>query len=393
MYTLTELEQHLVGMGHGGSLNKVRNRYALYERAANNMRSKVDVITTIRTGVLSQAVHDEQAIYAVPSDFGKIIDLYPSGKRTSGDFGRLTDTVTASLLKQIRDKQIAIESRDGVRVLFIDWQGNRSPKTLASLNSASGWSAVGTAAGIELDTLVSISSGRSLKFDVVASGDGVQNTTLDALDLTNEAGQADFFVWLYFPTVSALTSVQARWGNDVTANYWQSTAQTAQADGTAFQVGWNLVRFSWAAATETGTVNEAAIASFRIIVNSTDAISDIRVDNVIVSLGSIFDIKYYGAYMFRTAAGTWIRRPTVDTDRVCVDELGFNIFAYECLIEMAQQMEGEDSTFDIGFASRALNGDGSSRDPAQRLGLYARYRKEYPSLSKPVVMSYWNSNR
>jgi hypothetical protein len=180
MYTLTELETHLVGMGHGGSLNKVRNRYALYERAANNMRSKVDVVTTIRSGSLSQAVHDEQAVYAVPSDFGKIIDLYPSGKRTSGDFGRLTDAVSASLLKQIRDKQIAIESRDGVRVLFIDWQGNKVPKTLAQMNSATGWSATAGAANVELDSLFAISGGRSVRFDLTATGGGIENTTSGA---------------------------------------------------------------------------------------------------------------------------------------------------------------------------------------------------------------------
>jgi hypothetical protein len=380
-------------MGHGGSLNKVRNRYALYERAANNMRSKVDVVTTIRTGSLAQAVHDEQAVYTIPSDFGKIIDLHPSGKRTSGDFGRLTDAVSASLLKQIRDKQIAVESRDGVRVLFIDWQGNKVPKTLAQMNSAIGWSATAGAANVESDSLFAISGGRSVRFDLTATGGGIENTTLDALDLSDWTEQADFFAWVYFPAVTNLTSVQARWGNDMTTNYWQSTAQTTQADGTAFQTGWNLVKFSWAGATETGTVDDTVIDSFRLYLNTTGAISDVRVDNIVVSLGSIFDIKYYGAYMFRTAAGAWIRRPTVDTDSVAVDEQGFNIFAYECLIEMAQQMEGEDSNFDISFALRALNGDGTSRDPAQRLGLYARYRKEYPSLSKPVVMSYWNSRR
>lgn len=389
MYTLTELEAHLVGMGHGGSLNKVRNRYALYERAANNMRSKVDVITTMRTGSLTQAVHDEQAIYAVPSDFGKLIDLYPSGKRTSKDQGRVTDAVTASLLRQLRNKQLAIESRNGVRVLSIDWSGNKAPKTLTSMNSVTGWGAITGAANVELDTIFAISGNKSIKFDVTATGGGIENTSLTAVNLSEFTSQGDLFAWVYFPAISALTSVQARWGNDTTANYWQSTAQTTQADGTAFQIGWNLVKFSWAGATETGTVTETAIDSFRIFFNTTGAISDIRVDNVVVSLGQIFEIKYYGAYMFRTSAGTWIRRPTVDTDYVAVDELGFNIFAYECLIEMAQQMEGEDSVFDIGFAQRSLNGDGSSRDPAQRLGLYARYRKEYPSLAKPVVLSYW----
>lgn len=390
MYTITELEAHLVGMGHGGTLNKVRNRYHLYERAGNNMRSKVDVITTMRTGVLTQAVHDEQSVYAVPSDYGKLIDLRPTGKQNSGDFGRLTDAVTASLLKQLRNKQIAIESRNGTRVLFIDWRGNKAPLTISQMNSTSGWSAVGTAANIELDTIFAISGNKSVKFDVLASGDGIQNTTLDAVDLTDFTGQGEFFTWVYLPQVSALTSIQARWGNDLTTNYWQSVAQTTQADGTAFQTGWNLVKFAWAAATETGSVNEATIDSFRVILTTTGAIADVRVDNIIVSLGQLFEIKYYGAYLFRTAAGAWIRRPTTDTDYVAIDELGFNIFAYECLVEMAQQTEGEDSLFDAGFAQRALNGDGASRDPAQRLGLYARYRKEYPSLAKPVVMSYWN---
>lgn len=110
-------------MGHGSSLAKVRNKFALYERAANNMRSKVDVVTTIRTAPLTQAVHDNQFIYAVPSDYGKIIDLYPTGSCTPHDLAKRTSGVTASLLKQIKDKQIAIEARDGARVLLIDWSG------------------------------------------------------------------------------------------------------------------------------------------------------------------------------------------------------------------------------------------------------------------------------
>ena len=112
-----------------------------------------------------------------------------------------------------------------------------------------------------------------------------------------------------------------------------------------------------------------------------------------VSLGSIFEIKYYGAYLFKNTAGTWIRRPTVDTDSICLDELGFNIFAYECLMAMSQQTEGEDSGFDIQFAITALNGNPSSADPALRYGLYSRYRTEYPSQSKRTVQTYYNVRR
>lgn len=392
MYSINQVEDHLVGMGHGSSLRKVLNKFALYERAGNNMRSKVDVVTTIRTAPLTQAVHDNQFIYAVPSDYGKIIDLYPSGVRQNTDFARRTSGVTASLLKQVKDKQIAVESRDGARVLLIDWAG-KTPKTLADMNSLTGWSAVAGVSGLELDTQYAISGGKSLKFDLDTTGGGLQNTTLTPVDLSDWENEADFFIWMYFGNISALTSVQARFGNDVSANYYESTAQTAQADGTAFQIGWNLIKFSWASATETGTVNAATIDSFRVILNTTGAIANVRADNVVVSLGNIFEMKYYSSYLFKNAAGTWIRRPTVDTDMICLDELGFNIFIYECLMAMSQQTEGEDSGFDIQFAITALNGNPASADPALRYGLYSRYRNEYPSQGKRTVQTYYNTRR
>jgi hypothetical protein len=392
MFTINQLEDHLVGMGHGSSLAKVRNKFALYERVANNLKSKVDVVTTIRTAPLTQAVHDDQFVYAVPSDYGKIIDLYPSGNRNTGDFARRTSGVTASLLKGIKDKQIAVEARDGARVLLIDW-ASKTPKTLANMNATTGWSVVAGASGLELDTQYAISGGKSLQFDLDTTGGGLQNTSLDSQDLSDWESEADFFIYMYFGAVTALTSVRARWGNDVSANYFESTAQTTQADGTAFQLGWNLIKFSWSAAVESGTVDSTLIDSFRVILNTTGAIANVRVDNVVVSLGSIFEIKYYSAFLFKNTAGTWIRRPTVDTDSICLDELGFNIFAYECLMAMSQQTEGEDSGFDIQFAITALNGNPSSADPALRYGLYSRYRTEYPSQSKRTVQTYYNVRR
>lgn len=391
-YTINELEDHLVGMGHGSSLAKIRNKYALYERAGNNMRSKTDIVTTIRTGMLSQVVHDDQSQYAVPSDYSKIIDLYPARERTNADFARRTSGVTASLLRQIKDKQIAVESRDGARILVIDWAGN-APKTISALQATTGWSVVTGASNLELDTQYYMSGGKSLKFDITASGGGLQNTSLDVFDLSDSQEENDFLMWVYFGDVTNITSLTARWGNDLTTNYYESTAQTTQADGTAFRVGWNLVKFAWSSATQTGSVNTATMDSFRVILTTTGTISDVRFDNIVASVGNPFEIKYYSAYLFRNTAGTWIRQPSVDTDSIMLDETGFNIFAYECLIAMAQQMEGEDSGFDIQFAITALNGNPSSGDPALRYGLYARYRNEYPSMAKRTVQTYYNIRR
>ncbi len=391
-YTINELENHLVGMGHGSSLNKIRNKYALYERAGNNMRSKVDIVTLIRTAPLAQVVHDDQSQYAVANDYSKIIDLYPARERTTSDFARRTSGVTASLLRQIRDKQIAIEGKNGARILTIDWQG-KTPKTIATMNATTGWSVVAGASGLELDTQYAVSGGKSLKFNLDTTGGGLQNTSLPVFDLSETEEENDFLMWVYFGDVTNITSLIARWGNDLTTNYYQSTAVTTQADGTAFQIGWNLVKFAWASATETGSVNTATMDSFRFILNTTGIITNVRVDNIVASVGSPFEMKFYSSYLFRNTAGTLLRQPSVDTDSILLEDIGFNIFAYECLLAMAQQMEGEDSAFDIQFALTALNGNPSSADPALRYGLYSRYRTEYPSQAKRTVQKYFNTRR
>lgn len=377
-YTIQACEDNLVGMLHGGSLNKVRNKYVAYERAANTMLQKVKTVESIRIASLTQAVHDDVYNYALPSDFLGLIDLYPLDSYSSLDRGQRRLAQGFNLRKAITDKTISIEGSEGTKNIRINWRKN-TPKTVHTMNSLTDngtWSVVASATGLVLDTFYKISGIGSIRFDLVASGDGIQNTTMTALDLTNEDEIADFFVWVYFGSVSALTSVSARWGNDLTTNYWTSVAQTTQADGTAFRAGWNLVRFPWASATETGTVAPATVDSFRITVAATAAINDIRVDNIMVSIGRNFDIKYYSKFLFKNSSGTYIAQPTSQSDTVLVDSDAFPIFLHESLKAMAQQIEGSDSTFDINFAEKELT------------VLYQAYRGEHPDQSKKATNSY-----
>ena len=201
---------------------------------------------------------------------------------------------------------------------------------------------------------------------------------------------ADVIIPIYFGSVANLTSITAIWGNDLTTNYWTGVAQTTQADGTAFRAGWNLIKIPWSTATETGTVAPATIDSFKLTIAAIGAISNIRVDNIIFSLGTAFDIKYYSRYLFKNSAGTYLARPTDNSDTVIGDGDVNNIFLYELLKVCAHQIEGEDSGFDINFANSQLNGDPTSPDSIQRMGLYAKVRSENPSQSKKAITS-WSS--
>lgn len=393
MYTIGEVQNNLVGLSHSGTLGKVRNVYNLYERAANNMLSKVKILETMRTAPLTDAVHDKLYSYAVPTDFHSLIGIYPSGERKVDEDVSRVYAEQFDRRKSIDDKQISIEGNGSSKIFRINWQTN-SPKTLSTMESYNGngtWAAVATATNVATDTVYHYSGGGSVRFDVAATGDGIDNTTLSAVDLTDEDETGDFIIPIYLKNATdagRLTSVTFRFGNDLTANYWTGVAQTAQFDGTAFQAGWNLIKIPWNTATETGTVAPATIDSARITFTVTAAITDIRVDNILCSLGTIFDVKYYSKYLFKTAAGVLIAQPTTDTDYVICDADSINIFLFECLDEIAHQVEGEDSTFDMTQASKKLYGDPRAIDPVGRVGLYARYRAEHPAQNKKAVTNY-----
>lgn len=393
MYTIGEVQNNLIGLSHSGTLNKVRNVYNLYERAANNMLSKIKLLESMRTAPLADAVHDKLYSYAVPTDYLSLIGVYPSGERNLSDDIARVYAEQFDRRKGLDDKKISIEGNNGNKIFRINWK-NRTPKILSNMDSYNGngtWVIVGTASGLTTDTQYKYSGGGSVKFDVAVTGDGIQNTTLSTIDLTDEDEIADSIIPIYLKDATDaanLTSVIFTFGNDLTTNYWIGVAQTAQFDGTAFQAGWNLIRIPWSTATETGTVAPSTIHSARLTFTVAAAITGIRVDNILCSLGSIFDVKYYSKYLFQTAAGVRIAQPSLDTDYVICDADSINIFLYECLDEIAHQVEGEDSSFDILQVSKKLYGDPRAQDPVGRIGLYARYRAEHPAQNKKAVTSY-----
>ena len=378
-------------MLHGGSLSKIRNFESACERAANIVQANLDAVETIRTVALTSTVHDDFYNYALPSDFKKPIDLYPQDSRTSLDQASRPYVGRFDLRKNIESKTISIEGSEGSKILRVNWR-TRQGKTLNTLNSLTSngtWSASGSATGVVLDEITKYSGSASIRFNLVASGDGIQNTTMSALDLTNEDEVADVFTAFYIKNsadLALLTSATQIWGNDLTTAYWTGVAQTAQADGTAFRVGWNVIKTPWSTATETGTVAPATIDSYRITFAATPAITNIRVDNIIFSIGRNFDIKYYSRFLFKNSSGTFIAKPTTDSDTVVGEGDLNNIFLYELLKISAHQIEGEDSVSDINFANQNLHGNPNSPDPSMRVGLYAKYRSENPSFSiKPVT--------
>jgi len=392
---ITEVKEHLSAQLHGGTLNKVRNFEAACERAANIVLTNIDPIETERTTTLAQVIHDDLNNYSLPSDFKKIIDLFPQADRDNLDSGKRIYAERFDLTKGLTNKTLTIEGSEGSKFLRANWKIN-SAITFHSMNSLTDngtIAVVGTASGLKINTQVKYSGSGSIEFDLATSGDGIQITGATQKDFTTEDEIADVIIPVYLGSISNLTSITAIWGNDLTTAYWTGVAQTSQADGTAFRIGWNIIKIPWSTATETGTVDPATIDSFKLTFATTGAISNVKVDNILFSMGTSFDIKYYSKYLFKNTSGTYLTRPTSDDDTVIGDGDINNIFIYELLKICAHQVEGEDSTFDINYANKELHGDPNSHDPIMRIGLYAKYRSESPSMSKKAITSYSSGPR
>lgn len=388
--TVLATKDHLSAMLHGGSLKRVRNIYSAFERAANNLMAVIHPIDSMRDQPLSNTVHDDVYNYSLPSDFREIIDLYPQNERNSRDSAGRKYATHFDLRKALTTKEVSIESKNASKFLKVNWRSN-SPTTVHAMNDIDDngtWGATGGTTNIKQDTITKYTGLGSVRFNIAANDDGIQCNDMSEVDLDDEDEAGDFFLWFYIKDstdLAKVTSVTLQWGNTLTTQLWLGVAQTAQADETAFKVGWNLIRVPWSTATETGTVDPESIDSVKITFQVSGAISDIRVDNITCSRGRGFDIKYYSKYLFKNSAGSWIGKPTADDDNLVLDQDALNIFLYFLLMETAHQVEGSDSTFDIGYAEGKL---GMANGRVMKGGLISQYNSMYPSQVKKIVANY-----
>lgn len=300
-----DVKSHLGGMIHGGSVQRITSINELAYRAGMNVIGKIDPAETRRITNLSNPVHRGIYDYALPTDFKKIADLRPQVNRSLRDNIVQRFSKRFDLYKRIEDRTIQIKDTDGTRTIRINIAVSPAPIVINSMDSLTGngtWGAVGSAANVEVNSQFFISGSNSIEFDLIATGDGLQNTTMTAQDLTEHDEISELFVWVYVNDATLLTSVTMLWGNDLTTNFWTGVAATTQFDGTAFRNGWNLCKFTWADATESGTVDPALIDSIRVTVASS-AQNNVRIDHVTSSIGKIFEIEYYSKFLWRTSAG------------------------------------------------------------------------------------------
>lgn len=377
-YLISDAKTDLTGMLHSTDATKVKNLYHAFWRAARKVLALIDPPETIRISQISNAVYDDIYDYSAPNDLKgkKIIDIRPQVNRTKANSFSQRNSREFDKYKDIGT--IQVRNNKGTKSLRMAANITGSPITLHTMDSVTGngtWAVGGDASNLAADEIEYLSGNASLQFDLSgAIGSGyIEISDMTDVDLTNYDETGAIFVRVYIPDADTMTNVILRWGND-TSNYWSRTV-TAPHDQSAFKDGWNILRFDWDGATETGTVTPSAIDYLRVTLTST-VDTNFRVDKISCANGKIHEIEYYSEFLFSDTTGaTWKAKPTDETDIVNLDEDGYNIFLYESMIEACQQMAGEDSQFDMRYAKEQLYGDGSR----ENMGLYHKYRVDHSS--------------
>lgn len=372
-------------MVHSTDLNKITNINNLLERAGRAIIGKIDPAYTIRKAEITNAIHDEIYDYSCPSDLkgSKIIDIRPQLNREVDDKLRGRYSQTFDLHK--RQNTFHIETRDGEKILRLSKGVSPGPKTIHEFDSltANGTITAGDdTANLSIDTLRHVSGGGSLRFNL--DGDGttasITITDFNDIDLSDHDERGEQFLRSYMPDADRISNIELNWGND-SSNYWSASA-TSPHDQDEFKRGWNILRFSWDGATETGTVDPEAIDYVKIIITyDGTADTDFRFDKLSSSLGEIWEVVYYSKYLFQDSGGTWKNTVTADSDVVNLDDDGYNLFLFEALKCLSQQQQGKDAISDYNIAVNEL------------AELYEPYKVNHPSEAIEKQEIYYDINR
>lgn len=338
---------------HGTTLNKVTDIDGLINSGARDLLLDVDANETIRIIPLASQVFNSVYDYPAPTDLKgtRIIDIRPQ-------VNRLADSVFGAVYNQSFDITkgnwwrdiLTVNFNTAVKSLRLSAPTLLPPTVLNSVSSLTDqgtWAAGSSASNLAVDTVNFVTNNASLSFDLASSGSTgyLENSTMPDIDISSFKNQGTIFLYTFLPTAASFTNVKLRWGSS-SSNYYEVTATTTQ-QGTTFQDGWNLLKFTWLGATQVGTPDNTDFEYLRITwtYNGT-AQTAVRLSQVTIGLGSILEIEYYSKYLFRDAStGAFQETVTDDTNLINLDTESYNLLLYKVSELMAQQTQGLDAMF------------------------------------------------
>ena len=287
----------------------------------------------LRTNIKNDA---DKYYWHCPADLKALIDVRKRYDKV--DEFELSTAEQALRRKSSFGQQIAIDEQGFMRRLIVSGIEKLDQADVHNCDTYDGdgtWTADGsqiTAVATETDNYVCGTG--AVGFTTVSgalAGGTLTNSNMDAVDLSGYTSH-NLYIWVYIPMATGITSFTLKWGSSASAYY--SKTVTATHDNTAFYVGWNLLKFSWPGATETGTVDDENIdyLQLTLIKGATNTgTTGWIMDRIIAVQDSEHAVVYYTRYGWQTTAGIYLEDSTADTDKLNVEANGYKLILHRAL--------------------------------------------------------------
>lgn len=299
--------------------------------ALSDFRVDYKIRGSRRRGIIK--VYPNVNEYALPiqtgeteTDFETLVDLqewFEGDTANNSNFRKVSQSVFAQKDTNGYTDPIAERYINGQKMILVNYTPTDTTEVLMhdcdTYNGNGTWTAVGDATNITTDENTYVQGAGSINFDIVSSTltAGLYVDSMASVDLDDYENAGSFFVFVYIPDATNIAgqTMTFRWGNSASV-YWSDTA-TTQHNGQAFTNGWNLVRFDWGGATETGTVDNTAIdyLYYTFSYSSTPSLTtDFRLDGIYFRTGLDMNLEYYSNKWVRTGADVWQEEFSTITD-------------------------------------------------------------------------------
>lgn len=365
---------------------------------------KLDFPEAMTTATLSPRLFDDVFTYAAPSDMKGDAVLairpfteIPSDRRQTELMRQQPSEFTRETLWTDSEGRYAVEYDRGISTKKIRIAGRVSDKavnrTLHACNTFDGngtWTADGTtdATNVATDAVNYFEGSGSVRFDVDVSQSAGNTATIYNADMasvdTSDSNDPYLFIYVFIPDVTNVTGVNISYGSDTSAtpstkaNYY-TFAATTQFGGDALVTGKNLIGIQKSSATETGTVDDAAITYLEVELTysaSQTDMSNVRIDGIILRDGELHEIRYFTKNLVDSNAGVSQETFQADDDVLILNEEGELLFTEFAAGHLASNIrEFSSAKIYMNNAEMAIS----------------EYRTRYPSERKLVQKSYYFS--
>mgnify|MGYP001605589066 CR=1 FL=1 len=317
------------------------------------------------------------------------VDLRKEEEDHIEQFTRKTPREIALEINSPEEPSFAIERRDEKNFLGISLAAKNTAVTLHSCDSLTSdgtWAVDATnsdATNLTLDEVEFKEGTGSLNFDADVSQSANNRATIDnddmtAVDLSDHINLSSLLAWIWIPESTDFTSVTAYWGSSSTV-YW-SASVTTDVFGAAWAEGaWNRIKVDWDSATQTGTVDNAAIDFLRFDFNYAAAYADqtdFRLDRILMVRPEKLYLHYNSWTIGETTAGVALSEFAATTDVPFYSGL-YDFFDNYVAMRSAA----------ILFRQMGLNDDAMLMDSQAEMEK-RRLKKKFPNTTQKMTKSF-----